>query len=38
LNQKAYPNVPAEEREYLMFGDDYMREGLKYTGSKEIKY
>ncbi|MFA5635306.1 MAG: hypothetical protein WC977_05310, partial [Anaerovoracaceae bacterium] len=38
LNQKAYPNVPMEEREYLMFGEDYMREGMKYTGSREIKY
>lgn len=38
MNQKAYPNVPKDEREYLMFGEDYMREELKYTGSREIKY
>jgi APA family basic amino acid/polyamine antiporter len=38
MNQKAYSNVTAEEREYLMFGEDYMREDRKYTGSREITY
>jgi len=38
MNQRAYPDVSIEEREYLMFGEDYMREDRKYTGSREIKY
>ncbi len=38
MNHRSYANVSAEEREYLMFGEDYMREGLKYTGSRDIKY
>lgn len=36
MNQKAYPNVSAEEREYLMFGEEYMRGDRKPASTEEV--
>ncbi|HZK02339.1 MAG TPA: APC family permease [Anaerovoracaceae bacterium] len=38
LTQKAYPDVSEEEREYLMFGEDYMRSEYEYTGPKDVEF